>query len=208
MPSRSRTVSSSAIPTVPIRNCQSQADLLQRRGDLAAARDRFNACLPPRRGHRLARHNRLGVRLDFVSDDKQQCKLEVLTAGDETEAVRPGVVDNWNKLRTEQAQPKLRIIPGDKITAVNHSSERMLEQIDTASHMTLSIERDRPGILIPLPSLPSISQSRHRSSSRPSLPRLPSMNCDKRKLSLSECSTRESTPRSRGPSPLPNGERF
>lgn len=156
---------------------------------------------------RLARHSRLGIRLDRIFNDKQQVNLKVATAADENGVdtiVRPGLVNHWNKLQTEQAQPKLRIQPGDRITAVNHSSEykNMLEQLGKAPRLTLSIERDREhGVLTPLPNLSSAHQKHPASqidglaSRQRSLPSLPPMKCDKHKLSISECSTRESTPR-------------
>merc|ERR1719160_1764223 len=84
----------------------------------------------------------------------------------------------------------------------------MLEQLHPkpnhgAPQVTLSIERDRPGVLVPqLPSplaRPSRPLSRPaklidgHSKRRPSLPPVLPTTCDKRKPSISECSTRSSS---------------
>merc|ERR1711871_1551369 len=114
--------------------------------------------------------------------------MGVATAADENGVdtiVRPGLVNHWNKLQTEQAQPKLRIQPGDRITAVKHSSEykNMLEQLGKAPRLTLSIERDREhGVLTPVPNLSSahqkhpVSQIDGLASRQRSLPSLPLVN--------------------------------
>lgn len=195
-----------------------QAELLMKRGDFGDAVHKFNAHLPtPKRRHRSARHNVLGVRLDKVADDvTQQLKLEVKSAAGqnwsqvESDVVRTGLVAQFNKLQS--AQDKLHIQPGDKITAVNHSSDcaNMLEQLhpkpnDEALKVTLSIERDRPGVLVPQLPSPLARPSRPlsgpakllldgRSKRRPSLPVLPT-KCEDHKQSLSECSTRCSSSR-------------
>eukprot|EP00746_Dinoflagellata_sp_MGD_P138519 gnl/MRDRNA2_/MRDRNA2_72159_c0_seq2.p1 gnl/MRDRNA2_/MRDRNA2_72159_c0~~gnl/MRDRNA2_/MRDRNA2_72159_c0_seq2.p1 ORF type:complete len:236 (+),score=7.60 gnl/MRDRNA2_/MRDRNA2_72159_c0_seq2:187-894(+) len=185
-----------------------------KRGDFGDAVHKFNACLPtPRRSHRSARHNVLGVRLDKITDDfTQQVKLKVVPAVGqdwsqvESDVVRPGMVAQWNKL--QNGQDELRIQAGDNITAVNHSSHsaNMLEQLRPKSnqetaHVTLSIERDRPGVL--LPQLPSPLARPSRPLSRPAkslpskrqtaLPPVLPMTCEKRKPSISECSTRSSS---------------
>lgn len=199
-----------------------QAELLKRRGQLLGALDSFDAGLPtPRRTQR-----RLGVQLQRISNDK----LVVASAADENDVVRPGCVAEWNKLHNvmDHLEAKLRIQPGDRITAVNHSPDyiSMLEEIDQAPRIVLSIERDRPGVLAPVP---SHSTSRHvdscKSQDLPILPQQPveevhirrsllpplppvKTQFGSRRPSISEGSTREPTPRkvpsgktSRVPSP-------
>jgi len=208
-PSVARRVVRLAKPT------PAQAELLQKRCELGQALDSFDARLPtPRRTH-----DRLGVQLNRVSDDK----LEITSAADENDVVRPGLVAQWNKLQDKldkHQQSKLRIKPGDRITAVNHSPDYMgmLEQLDQAPRVTLSIERDRVGVLTPIANLSAASQSRPPkltdglSSRRPSeltmLPPLPSVKCDNCRSgcsmpSISEGSTREPTPRKLSPKEHP-----
>lgn len=200
----------------PSRRTQAiQAHLMKQRGEVGGALLKFDAILPtPRR-----KQSRLGVRLRRVSDGK----LEVVTAGDENDAVRPGCIAEWNKLHANRSQTKLRIIPGDRITAVNHSLDyiSMLEELDQASHMTLSIERDEPGVLTPMPDrfeqktqpvkkLKEEDLARQRleaSRKRQLLPPLPHIKTGSRKPSItsigegsmSEGSTREPTPRKDAP---------
>lgn len=193
---RSRTPVTPVIPASP-----RQAQLLQTRGELQGALLKFEACLPtPRRTS-----GRLGVKLNRIDDDK----LEIATAADENDVVRPGLVAEWNKQQAKHAHQRLRIRPGDRITAINHSPDyiSMLEELDQAPHVTLSIERDRPGVLLPgfrPGGLSLTSQSRPSeksdglSSRRPLLPPLPPVKCEKpgaRRPSISESSTREPTPR-------------
>jgi len=109
---------------------------MKQRGELGGALVKFDAALPtPRR-----RQSRLGVQLQRIPDGK----LEVASAADENDFVRPGCVAEWNKKHTNQSQAKLRIRPGDRIIAVNQSPDyiSMLEEIDQAPRMILSIERE------------------------------------------------------------------
>jgi len=171
---------------------------MKQRGELGGALMRFDASLPtPRR-----MTGRLGVRLQRVSDGK----LEVITGPDENDVARPGCVAEWNKLHADYSQTKLRIRPGDRITAVNHSPDymSMLEEIDQAPRMTLSIERDRPGVMQPAQ---PVSESKVQTvkkieeglaSRRPLLPPISPIKTGTRRPSfnsISEGSTREPTPR-------------
>jgi len=202
MPLRSRSTNPSVARKAigPSRTPPAQAELLQKRCELGQALDRFDACLPtPRRTH-----SRLGVQLNRVSDGK----LQIATSADENDIVRPGLVAEWNKLQDKHLQSK-RIQQGDRIAAVNHSPDyfRMMEELDQAPRITLTIERDRPGVWMPMANLSATSQSwRPKSidglSSRgPMLPPLPPMKCEKQHgfgsgtSSISEGSTREPSPR-------------
>jgi hypothetical protein len=69
---------------------------------------------------------------------------------EEVEA-RASMIAEWNKGQKSAFSPERCILPGDRITAANGSSDYvdMLEELAFSSKMTLAMERDLPGVLEP-----------------------------------------------------------